>query len=39
MRCVGVATTRPANRLTEADLVVESLEDERVWWLIAGPPQ
>jgi HAD superfamily hydrolase (TIGR01509 family) len=39
MRCVGVATTRPASRLTEADLVVESLEDERVWWFIAGPPQ
>ena len=39
MRCIGVATTRPASRLTEADLVVESLEDERVWWLIAGPPQ
>lgn len=38
MRTIGVATTRPAERLVEAgaDLVVETLEDERVWALIAG---
>jgi beta-phosphoglucomutase len=36
MRCIGVTTTRPAEKLTEsgADLVVLSLEDERVWQLI-----
>jgi beta-phosphoglucomutase-like phosphatase (HAD superfamily) len=33
MRTVGVTTTRPAQRLAEtgAELVVESLEDGRVW--------
>jgi len=31
MRCIGVTTTRPAERLEQADLVVESLADERVW--------
>ncbi|HEY8765960.1 MAG TPA: HAD family phosphatase [Dehalococcoidia bacterium] len=36
MRTIGVTTTRPAERLTEADLVVPSLEDERVWQFIAG---
>lgn len=30
MRCIGVATTRPAEKLGEADLVVPSLEDARV---------
>jgi len=35
MRCIGVATTRPPERLSQADLVVESLEDERVWEFIA----
>lgn len=34
MRTIAVTTTRPAERLTEADLVVASLEDERVWWFI-----
>jgi sugar-phosphatase len=37
MRCIGVTTTRPAERLQEADLVVESLEDERVWRLLGAP--
>jgi beta-phosphoglucomutase len=36
MRCIGVTTTRPAEKLSQADLVVESLEDERVWEFIAG---
>jgi HAD superfamily hydrolase (TIGR01509 family) len=36
MRCIGVSTTRPAEKLSQADLVVESLEDERVWEFIAG---
>jgi HAD superfamily hydrolase (TIGR01509 family) len=38
MRCIGVTTTRPAEKLIEAgaDLVVASLEDERVWQFIAG---
>jgi beta-phosphoglucomutase len=36
MRTIGVTTTRPAERLTEADLVVASLEDKRVWRFIAG---
>ena len=31
MRCIGVTTTRPAAKLSPADLVVGSLEDERVW--------
>jgi HAD superfamily hydrolase (TIGR01509 family) len=31
MRVIGVATTRPPERLAEADLVVDSLEDELVW--------
>jgi beta-phosphoglucomutase family hydrolase len=30
MRCIGVATTRPPERLSEADLVVERLDDSRV---------
>ena len=30
MRCIGVATTRPPERLSEANLVVESLDDLRV---------
>ena len=34
MRCIGVSTTRKPERLTQADLVVASLEDERVWELI-----
>jgi beta-phosphoglucomutase len=36
MRCIGVTTTRPPDRLQEADLVVEILEDERVWQFLAG---
>ena len=36
MRCIGVTTTRPAEKLSQADLVVESLEDERVWEFVAG---
>ena len=38
MRCIGVTTTRQAEKLIEAgaDLVVASLEDERVWQFIAG---
>jgi beta-phosphoglucomutase family hydrolase len=36
MRCIGVATTRPPERLSEADLVVESLEDVRVWEAISS---
>jgi HAD superfamily hydrolase (TIGR01509 family) len=35
MQCIGVTTTRPAERLAEADLVVESLKDDRIWGLIA----
>lgn len=35
MRTIGVTTTRPAERLSHADLVVDSLEDERVWeWIV-----
>ena len=36
-RCIGVTTTRPSEKLAEAgaDLVVSSLEDERVWQFIA----
>jgi beta-phosphoglucomutase family hydrolase len=36
MRCIGVTTTRPAERLGQADLVVESLQDERAWEMISG---
>jgi beta-phosphoglucomutase family hydrolase len=37
MRCIGVATTRPPERLSEADLVVERLDDPRVEaFLLAG---
>src|SRR5947199_3727334 len=38
MRCIGVTTTRPAEKLAEAgtDLVVSSLEDERVWQFIGS---
>jgi len=36
MRCIGVSTTRKPERLTQADLVVASLEDERVWELISS---
>jgi beta-phosphoglucomutase family hydrolase len=36
MRCVGVATTRPAEKLRRADLVVDSLEDRRVRTLVLG---
>ena len=35
-RCIGVTTTRPAERLSQADLVVETLEDERVWDEVSG---
>jgi HAD superfamily hydrolase (TIGR01509 family) len=37
-RTIGVATTRPAQRLTEADLVVGSLDDRKVWMFIRGEP-
>ncbi len=36
MRCIGVATTRPPERLTQADLVVDSLEDARVQDFLFG---
>ena len=38
MRVIGVATTRPSERLTRAgaDLVVESLADDRVWAFVSG---
>jgi beta-phosphoglucomutase len=36
MGCIGVTTTRPPEKLAQADLVVSSLEDERVWQLIAS---
>ena len=40
MRCIGVTTTRPAERLSQADLVAGSLEDERVWeFIVAGRQQ
>lgn len=36
MRTIGVTTTRPAERLSHADLVVPSLEDKRVWEFVRG---
>jgi HAD superfamily hydrolase (TIGR01509 family) len=36
MRCIGVATTRHPGQLGDADLVVESVEDDRVWEFISG---
>jgi beta-phosphoglucomutase family hydrolase len=36
MRCIGVTTTRPAERLNEADLVVERLDDPQVEALLLG---
>lgn len=36
MRVIGVATTRPPERLLRADLVVDSLEDPCVWAFIRG---
>ena len=37
MRCIGVATTRPPERLSGADLVVDTLDDPRVEaYLLAG---
>ena len=37
MRCIGVTTTRPPGRLSEADLVVDRLDDPRVEaFLLAG---
>ena len=39
MRCIGVTTTRSAEKLSQADLVVGSLEDERVWEMIASDRQ
>ena len=36
MRCIGVTTTRPAEKLSQADLVVGSLEDLRVWEFVTG---
>lgn len=36
MSCIGVATTRPPERLSQADLVVETLEDVRVWEAISS---
>ncbi len=36
MRCIGVATTRPPERLSEADLVVERLDDPQVKAFLLG---
>jgi beta-phosphoglucomutase len=36
MRTIGVTTTRAPERLSEADLVVGSLEDERAWRFVSG---
>jgi HAD superfamily hydrolase (TIGR01509 family) len=36
MRVIAVTTTRPAKRLTHADLVVDSLEEESVWVYVSG---
>ena len=36
MRCIGVATTRPPERLSEADLVVERLDDPLVEAFLLG---
>jgi beta-phosphoglucomutase-like phosphatase (HAD superfamily) len=36
MRCIGVATTRPPERLRRADLVVERLDDPRVEAFLLG---
>lgn len=36
MLVIGVTTTRPAERLAQADLVVGSLEDRRVWVMVSG---
>jgi beta-phosphoglucomutase len=36
MHCIGVTTTRPAERLSLADLVVGTLEDERAWDFVAA---
>ena len=36
MRCIGVSTTRPAERLSEADLVVAALDDEQMWAFIGA---
>lgn len=36
MRCIGVATTRPPERLSEADLVVDRLDDPRVEAFVLG---
>lgn len=39
MRCIGVATTRPPQALSRADLVVPRLDDPRVEpFLLGGPP-
>jgi hypothetical protein len=38
MRCIAFATTRPAERMTQADLAVASLVDERVPAFIFGWP-
>lgn len=35
-QCIGIATTRPPERLAQADLVVSSLEDEQVAAFIFG---
>lgn len=36
MRVIAVTTTRPAERLSAADLVVDDLEDERVWKFVTA---
>ncbi len=36
MRCIGVSTTRPPERLQRADLVVERLDDPRVEAFLLG---
>lgn len=36
MRCIGVTTTRAPERLSQADLVVGTLEDKRVWEMLSA---
>lgn len=39
MRCIGVTTTRPAEKLSQADLVVATLEDARAWEMMMSGHQ
>lgn len=36
MRCIAVTTTRPPQMLANSDLVVDSLDDERVWQFLTS---